>query len=491
MELRVPARLALVLALALASLGCAREPARKPDVIVIVVDTLRADRLGLSGYARPTSPVLDQLARDGAAFTDCTAQSAWTRPSMVSLLHGRYFTAYRDAPDPQLPTLVEMFRGAGYRTLGVSANLLLKTQFGFDRGFELYDDRRANREPDATMSIPRTFEQVCADLWPLLDTPESTSAGRRPLFLYLQPFDPHAPYFEHAEYDAELPTRGVDPLFDPAWHAAELERLGSAGTAEDPKNERALRFLAYQRGLYDQEVRYADAWLGKLLDGLRVRGLLDRAIVAVVSDHGEGLWDHVAWIEPAKQAGLPPQQLFYQQHGAHLHQEALRTPFVLWGAGVPKGLRVDAAVENVDLFPTLLELADVALPEGLHGHSVVPHVRRESGSRQEPVAPREFVYSSVLLGDCVREIASGLVYIEPSELGKKYRSGPELYDLRSDPRERVNVAGERPADVERLAAALRAWRAKYPTESRLGEKSEAEIQLMNSLGYTGEHYGGK
>ncbi|TAJ11130.1 MAG: hypothetical protein EPO68_14825 [Planctomycetota bacterium] len=481
MRLRLPVLLACAVALA----GCAREPARKPDVIVIVVDTLRADRLGLSGYERPTSPVLDALARDGAAFTDCTAQSSWTRPSMVSLLHGRYFTAYRDAPDPELATLPETFRAAGYRTLGVSANLLLKTQFGFDRGFELYDDRRANKEPEATMSIPRTFEQVCADLWPLLDTAESTSAERRPLFLYLQPFDPHAPYFEHAEYDAELPTRGIDPRFDPKWHADELARLGFTGTPEDPTGERALRFCAYQRGLYDQEVRYADAWLGKLLDGLRVRGLLDRAVVALVSDHGEGLWDHVAWLEPAKQIGAPPQQLFYQQHGAHLYQEAIRTPFVLWGAGVPKGLRVDAAIENVDLYPTLLELADVPLPAGLHGQSAVPHVRRES-----PPA-RELVYSTVLLGDCVREVASGLVYIEPSELGRKYRTEPELYDLRSDPRERVNVASARPADVARLAEALRAWRAKYPTESRLGEKSEAEIKLMNSLGYSGEHYGGK
>lgn len=485
MALRVPARLALVLAFALATLACSREPARKPDVIVIVVDTLRADRLGLSGYARPTSPVLDQLARDGAAFTDCTAQSSWTRPSMVSLLHGRYFTAYRDAPDPALPTLPEVFRGAGYRTLGVTANLLLKTQYGFDRGFELYDDRRANKEPEATTSIPRTFEQVCADLWPLLDTPESTSADRRPLFLYLQPFDPHAPYFEHAQYDDELPTRGIDPLFDPAWHAAELARLGFSGPADDPTGERALRFCAYQRGLYDQEVRYADAWLGKLLDGLRVRGLLDHAVVAVVSDHGEGLWDHVAWLEPAKQIGAPPQVLFYQQHGAHLYQEAIRTPFVLWGAGVPQGVRVDAAIENVDLFPTLLELADVALPAGLHGQSVLPRVRRESP------APRELVYSTVLLGDCVRDVARGLVYIEPSELGRKYRPQPELYDLRSDPRERVNVATERPADVERLAGALRAWRAQYPTESKLGEKSEAEIQLMKSLGYTGEHFGGR
>lgn len=485
MAARVPARLALALCAALCVLACSRAPVRRPDVIVVVIDTLRADRLGLSGYARPTSPVLDQLAREGAAFTDCTAQSSWTRPSMVSLLHGRYLTAYRDAPDPQLPTLAESFRAAGYRTLGISANLLLKTQFGFDRGFELYDDRRANKDPADPLSLPRTFEQVCADLWPLLDTAESTSAERRPLFLYLQPFDPHAPYFEHPEYDAELPTRGTDPLFDPAWHAAELARLGFTGPAEDPTGERALRFCAYQRGRYDQEVRYADAWLGKLLDGLRVRGLLDHAVVALVSDHGEGLWDHVAWLEPEKQVGAPPQQLFYQQHGAHLYQEAIRTPFVLWGAGVPKGLRVDAPIENVDLYPTLLELADVALPAGLHGQSVVPHVRRESPR------PRDFVYSSVLLGDCVREPASGLVYIEPSELGRKYRPQPELYELRSDPRERVNLALERPADVERLAAALRAWRAQYPTESKLGAKSEAEIQLMNSLGYTGEAFGGK
>jgi arylsulfatase A-like enzyme len=506
----------LALACAIApACGGSRELERPPNVIVIVVDTLRADRLGAHGYPRPTSPNLDQLAREGTLYADCTSQSAWTRPSMVSLLHGRYYTAYRDAPEPGRALLAETFRAAGYRTIGATANLLLKAQYGFDRGFDVYDDRRANKEPEATMSIPRTFEQLCADLWPLLDatngatsdamgdathdatndaeietTGKATSdatkaaAARPPLFLYLQPFDPHAPYFEHAEYEAELSPRAASVPFDAAWHSSELARSGFAASETDPTGERALRFIRYQRGLYDQEVRATDTWIGKLLDGLRARGLLEHAVVALVSDHGEGLWDHVAWLEPDTLTAQPPQSFFYQQHGAHLYEEAIRTPFVLWGAGVPRGARVAAAVENIDLYPTLLELANLPLPEGLHGRSVLPLARGET------LEPRRFVYSSVLLGDCVREVASGLKLVEPSAMGRKFRALPELYDLRTDPLERADITTQPATDAQRLLDALREWRVRYPTESTFGaQKTEEELQLLRNLGYTSDHYG--
>jgi len=458
---------------------------RRPDVVVIVIDTLRADRLGSYGYPRPTTPALDRLASEGTRFADSTAQSAWTLPSMVSLLSGRYLSAYRDFPDPAAPALPEVFRSAGYRTVGVVANILLRQEAGFARGFDHYDARPGEQPPGEDRVRARTIGELEHDLWGPVDA--ALAAGpdgaRPPLFLYLHPFDPHAPYDGSAALDAELPPAGAPPVEPRTWQAEALAALGPRPPAGEADWSRELAELVQRRGLYDQDVRLTDDALARILDGLHERGVLEHAVVAVVSDHGECLYERLGPMQKDRLRGEPPASFFYQDHGAYLYEEAVRTPFILWGAGVPAGSVVDAAVENVDLYPTLLELCDVPARGELHGRSLVPLLGGDP-----PAEWRTTVHSHVLFSTSVRDVAAGLKLIVPTEPGIKVGVPVELLRLADDPRE-LHPSDD-PAERARLESVLSAWQKRYPTESTLGHKPDEEgLKLLHDLGYTDTHIG--
>ena len=488
-RIRNTPRLILGLLLA-ASLGACGDgvddaPTRRPDVIWIVIDTLRADRLSCYGYPRPTSPTLDRLAAEGALFEDVTAQSAWTLPSMVSMVSGRYLTDYRDFLSTEVPTLAETFRSAGYRTVGVVGNILLRPEGGFDRGFDHYDARPGPVPAGEDRVRARSIDELSADLWAPLD--EALEAGddgeRPPLLLYLHPFDPHAPYEGLPSLNAELPPREAPPVQPEGWQEESLALLGPPAP-EAGGWKRALTDLRRRRGLHDQDIRRTDDALEGILQRLEERGLLDHAIVAVVSDHGECLWERLAPMPPDRLRRETPDTFFYQEHGAYLYEEAVRTPLILWGAGVPPGTRVPQAVENIDLFPTLLELCDVPARGELHGRSLVPFLRGEA-----PEDWRETVHSHVLFSTSVRDLVHGQKLIVPTEHGAKLGVPTELFSLDEDAGER------RPREdaeaTERLRAAIQAWTERYPTRSTLGQTHDPEREkMLRDLGYTDVHTGG-
>jgi len=457
--------------------GTGREP--RPDVVLIVLDTLRADRLSCYGYERPTSPFLDRLAEQGALFEDVTCQFSWTRPSMVSLFHGRYLTAYRDALEPDVPALSELFQQAGYRTLAFVSNRLVNAKGGFDRGFDHFETPEGTAGPHGRVHWPQLRElapRVFAVLANELATPE-----RAPILLYVHVMDAHDPYEQHDELDGTLPPEGTEPVLPADWQASAIEGRGAEPPTGSWKAE--LRQLHRRRGFYDQGVADLSLQLDDFFAGLRERGMLERALVAVVADHGEGLWEHVSPLPPEDRALAPPLKFFYQQHGASQYQEVLATPFLLSGPGVPAAVRISQPVENIDLLPTLLELTGLPAPSGLHGRSLVPLL----SGRDSPARP--YVFSYGVHGNSVRETASALKLILP--LGNSLRAGlgPELYDLERDPHERTNLAAERPDDVRRLTSEWLAWRERYPTEDNLRAASSRASQrdyrrLLHSLGYT-------
>jgi arylsulfatase A-like enzyme len=477
--------LRLTMAAALATVGacggCGGGQGPRPDVVLIVLDTLRADRLSCYGYGRDTSPFLDRLAEEGALFEDVTCQFSWTRPSMVSMFHGRYLTAYRDALEPGAPVLAELFQEAGYRTYGFIANQLINPNGAFERGFDHFDAPPPAHSPERRDNAhwPRLSE-LLERAWSELDALPG-EAARPPLLLYFHVMDTHDPYEAHAELNGALPPTGAEPVWPEGWQRAELADRGAVAPAGswDPE----LNAIRRARGHYDQGVLDLSHQLEELFAGLERRGLLENAVVAVVSDHGEGLWEHVAPLPDEDLATAEPWEFFYQKHGASQYQEVLATPMLLWGAGVPAGARTTRAVENVDLVPTLLELVDLPAPDGLHGRSLVPLMAGE-----DP-AWREFVFSYGVHGNSVREVASGLKLILP--LGNTLRAGhgPELYDLGHDPHERDNLASERPEDVRRLTAAWLEWRERHPTEDNLRAAARRQAdkdyaRLLQSLGYT-------
>ena len=219
LRLRSRNALAALLLLALAPACPDAAPEGPPDVYLIVIDTLRADRLSCYGYPRTTSPFLDELAAEGALFLDNTSQSSWTKPSMVSLMSGAYVTAYRDVMPDGVPSLAQSFQDAGYHTIGVVGNVLLSTKLGFDRGFDHYDAREITDAEREEMRARGLREPVCRpvalmleELAPHLDAEfERRAAGQhRPMLTYLHPMEPHDPYERNAQYERELPNADVD-----------------------------------------------------------------------------------------------------------------------------------------------------------------------------------------------------------------------------------------------------------------------------------------
>jgi arylsulfatase A-like enzyme len=461
----------------------AAEPARRPNVVFVLIDTLRGDRLGAYGYPHDTSPFLDGLAREGALFEDVTAQAPWTLPSMVSMLQGAYVTAYRDALDPDRAALAEAFRKAGYDTIGVVSNRGMNAAAGFRRGFRWYDDRPPRNAAGEPVPLARSVEETLADLRAHLDHAESLRGGEdRPTFLYVHLMDPHQPLDPYPELDGVLPDRAAAPPMPRDWQTAELTADGPPPPADDPAWSSRWAEIERDRARYDRGVRHTDDGLRLLLDELRGRGLLEHALVVVAADHGECLWERRSvFADGSRYARSPPDEFFHAAHGAHLHRELLATPLVLWGAGVPAGVRIAAPVENVDLFPTLLELADLPAVPGLHGRSLVPLL-----FGAEPA--RDAVFAFNHSATAVRELATGLKLILPSGGGAPVET--QLYDLRADPEERVNLAAERPHDVRRLAERIAAWHARHPTATTLGAPRDPEQEAaLRALGYTADEIG--
>jgi arylsulfatase A-like enzyme len=455
--------------------------ARHPDVFLLVVDTLRKDRLGCYGYPRPTSPNLDRLSREGTLFEDATAQASWTKLSMVSLLQGHYVTDYRDVFEEKPPTLAEVFHQAGYRTIGVVGNILLTGETTFGRGFDHYDSRGPAKDESGSDGSTRNAAALFRVLWPELERARATDSSgvRPPLFVYVHLMDPHFPYLRHPEFDAELPLEGAATIPDRLRET--FAREGAPAPPEDPGWAQAWKGMQEARGGYDQEVRYADREIGLFLDRLRAEGLLDHALIALVADHGEVLFEQVAMKRSDELAKLAPDPFFQREHGLFLFESLIGTPFVLWGEGVAKGMRVKEPVENLDLFPTLTDLAGLPTPPGLHGRSLSGIVQGRGS------APREEVRAFVRQCVAVREIATGLKLTLPTEAGAAQGARPTLYCLGEDPGEIKNLYDERPEDAERLRRRIAAWIERYPTVSSIHRKKNAkELQDMKKLGYAGE-----
>lgn len=458
---------------------------------MIVVDTLRSDRMSCYGYPRPTTPVIDSLAQGGVLFEDNTAQWPWTLPSTVTLFQGRYLTNYHTRLDEELPSIVELFKDAGYTTIGVLANCAVNEGRGFARGFDHFDVNDCwTPGSDAAETDPDVHTLRQRMLGPVTEALAAGPAGERPpLFLYLHAFDPHGPYKAHEELDAVLPPDQAPPVV-PAdfWEAA----LGERGPA--PPLNRAngwsgeLKALAIERGRYDQEVRHFDAGLGLILKDLKRLGINRDTVYALVSDHGEGLWDHLTNDSAAVLAEKRPKQFFYAGHGGAGYQNVMATPFILWGHGLPAGRRVPDPVENVDLVPTLLELADIPLPEGLDGRSLLALLEGAGG---EPW--REFTYCFGAHTMSIRHVPSGYKLILPHGKRSEMMGKPiELFDLVRDPWERTNLAEQEPERVAWLVREVNSWLEANPTESTMEgslEEQNAEsrkklIDSLNALGYT-------
>jgi arylsulfatase A-like enzyme len=369
--------------------GRPQEP-RPPNVILYVVDCLRADHVGAYGYSRPTTPEIDRLARDGVLLAQVQACASWTKPAVGCLFTGLYPVLHGaqtvdDVLDPGRRTLAEAFRDAGYATAAWIANPFVSANpFGLTRGFQQVV-QVLDKPPLVNINdLPADAADITRRVLPWL----RDNRDRR-FFLYLHSLDAHAGYRRRPPFDRVFVRR---------------ERKGEAR----------------QLDLYDNEVAYNDREIGRLVEALKRERLYDSTLIAVTADHGEEFGEHG-----------------FTRHGHTLYQALLHVPLVLKlpGSG-RRDSRVEGLASSLDLAPTLLDLAGLPVPADLQGMSLRPAI--ESGSRSprsvalsEQLSPKEVLYAG-------RDQRFKYVYqLLPSP-------GEWLFDLSQDPGELHDLLPEAP-----------------------------------------------
>lgn len=419
---------ACVVATVLSLSACTKPPSPNDfNIVLITLDTTRADRIGAFGGTAVPTPNLDAAAREGVKFDAAISQVPLTLPSHASILTGRYPASHGvrhnglyKLPDTEI-TLAERLRDAGFRTAAFIGAYVLNEHYGTHQGFETYDDIPTERYEggrDNLYEAQRTAEQVNAQVFDWL--------GRRPegrFFVWIHYYDPHLPY--------------TPP-----------NRPGLAGQG------------------YDREISYVDACFGDLVQRLRQQKLLERSVLVVVGDHGESLGEH--------------REL---SHGVFLYEGAVRVPLMLRAPGLlPAGKTVSGPVELVDIAPTLLELLELPAFEMAQGTSLLPRIRKRAAeitalAYAETFMPRiEFGWSELRM---VRD--DRFKYVQAPR--------PELYDLSQDPTEQSNLIDQFPERAREMSDMIDAWVARTASngsgeqaERTLTEEEEARLR---SLGYLG------
>ena len=418
------------------------------SVILVVVDTLRADHLGLYGYARPTSPNLDAWAKDGRVFDHAFAPSPWTLPSFASIYTGRWPLIHQggrtvgldatgdpvtQGPVEYLPALAEILQAEGIQTMAVVNNPFLAPSFGMARGFDVYDfDPKAGSDShrSAADTIQRAFELVDA-------------AAGQPFFLVIHLFEPHL------IYSAPPPFRGS---FTAALAGSSftLPITDLQGLSVDELSAEDQAFII---AAYDEEIAYTDQQLGVLRDGLADRGLLEDGLVIFTADHGEELFEHGDF-----------------EHGHALWQELLHVPLILWGARVNPG-RDATPVSLVDIAPKVLDWLDLVSPVPFDGLSLLPTV-----SASVPVPDRPLYAESMR-----RSTPQSGVMRWPQKLVVDHASGRLLqFDLAQDPHERHILAGNSRALV---ADFCRHQQRAQDSDQAPATPSQEVTERLRSLGY--------
>ena len=439
---------------------------KKRAVLLVSVDTLRADHLGCYGYERQTSPAIDALARDSALFLNTYASSPWTLPSHVSILtslngvhHQVYYEDDKMAPD-QI-TLADALRAKGFMTAAFTDGGFLSRVYGFSKGFDSYEERG-----DGVL-IHNSAELIWQQASEWLD-----ANREKDFFLFLHTYQPHDPYACPRPY-ATMFLEG-----DAVWSSLNLmgHLGGYAGIYRElPENERQNII-----GLYDGEVRYSDeALVGPLIAKLKEIGLYDSALIIFTSDHGEEFFDHHSWA-----------------HGHNLYDEALRVPLIIkFPKGRFKGQRFEPIVRLVDIMPTTLEEFGISRADlAIDGKSLFPILRGKERGDRTFLAD---IGDNILKSHVGRKIAmsSGKKKII---LNKPFRPEDmaffmfpprvvppvELFDLAADSREEKNLSDEKPAAARELNnRILEIYQNAGQRKSAKVEIDEALKERLRALGY--------
>lgn len=419
-----------------ALVACGAPPASKPNILVLSLDTLRADHLGLYGHDLPTSPSIDSLASSSIVFDHALAQSSATLPSHHSLFQSRLPSEVR----LDMPTLAEILNARGYETVGLTDGGFMSRDYGFARGFDRYAEFRGGLRH----SLP------ALEAW-------LRNGAREPWYVFLHTYSIHEPY---------APPPPYDTMFYPEYTGP----VTPAGTSEICRKIRRLFEYAEFQGevelsaadrrkietLYDGAIRYTDDLVGRLLTVLREGRHLEDTLIVILSDHGEEFWDHGSVL-----------------HGHSLYQELIRVPLIVrLPAGQHGGRRVPHSVRLIDVAPTLLELAGILPPDSFRGVSLVHELQGRGERHRATVSEMGTLKARV---DMPWKLIIDTQHPEPA-----------LFNLVDDPLERSSLSDRR---LDRVGALTRALRESLPGEFREvpvvpAQDVPAEVrEQLRALGY--------
>jgi arylsulfatase A-like enzyme len=457
--LKAPRTLLVLLALTLLglpALGCrpgAPEESEAPPseplhVLLISIDALRADRLGCYGHDRPTSPFLDELAARGVRYARAFVATHGTTPSHASLLSGLYQETHRVGFDTaaaaavsrgipeEVELLSETLRGHGYATLGVTDGGNIGGKFGFDQGWDVWNDRGGGVRKVVRRALTALDEEL---------------PRGRPVFLFLHTYEVHSPYEPPEGFHGRFGH--LDSAFVPSSENL-IRHAHAARTALSPADLEAVK------ARYDEGILFTDSVLRELFDELERRGFLERALVVLTADHGEELGEH---------GGLVHRDLLFE--------ELIHVPLMVSGPGVPAGRVEEGLVSAVDVAPSILGFLGLPVPPAVQGRAALGLTGGSAGRRAVVAQYGDARYT--LRTDRWKLIES----FRPAE-------SVELYDLAADPGETENVARRHPEVVESLRQALARWREAHPPLGAAGGGSEVvlspeELERLRALGYVG------
>lgn len=441
---RRSALLLLVVCLMSGAVSSPLPPRPLPDVVLISIDTLRADRCSLYGSPHRTTPFLEELAQQAVVFDAAYGTSSWTPPSMASLFtglppraHGVIKGTIRDGQafnqellDDGFTTLAETFQAAGYETIGISSNAHLTQRTGFAQGFTVFRELPWQSAQEIGIAARKLF---------------AARTPGKPVLLWLHYFDPHNPYLAQKPWIEQAGT-GAWRTFN----GVEQKELLKAARESSDRTGMQQALLA----LYDSEIAFVDAELRQLFQDLPIGS---GAVVAITSDHGEAIMDH-GWIG----------------HGRSLYEAEARVPLLIRASKSKSGKRTAEPVSNADLYGTLVDLVGLSRPPRLTRPSLL-----DSTSQRPPVVLE--LNRDTLDHSAVR---SGRY-----KLYRRFapRSTTELFDLTADPKELRNLAGTETATLTRLTSVWDRWVSAWPRFSAAKKVTDPQdpelIERLRSLGY--------